>query len=66
MGDGSDREAVGPGVGAGPTAGLDSEAEEAVLAGVSVSGPPLLHPASHGTANVGAARPRPMIMRRVN
>jgi hypothetical protein len=62
--DGSGSTAVALALGNG-AAGLDSEAAGAVTAGASVPRS-LLHPASQGTASVGAARPRPMTMRRDN
>ena len=37
-----------------------------MLIGASDRRSPELHPASHGTASVGAASPKPMIIRRVS
>jgi hypothetical protein len=37
-----------------------------VLIGASTTGSPELHPASHGTASVGAVSPKLMIIRRVS
>ena len=58
----------GEGVALGPAAGLDAPADDGGpgVGELSTAGSLGAHPASQGIANVGAARPKPMIIRRVN
>ena len=61
--DGCDSTAVGLGLAVVLAGGFDGGR---VLIGASTAGSLELHPASHGTASVGAASPKPMITRRVS
>src|SRR6185312_9309574 len=61
--DGCDSAAVGLGLAVALAEGFDGGG---VLIGASTTGSLELHPASHGTASVGAVSPKPMIIRRVS